>query len=105
SSKNSFRFSLAALLGALSLTFSAQCLAQASSPPLSIITPGDGALVHPGQNIDVTVNAAAGISLPHGVALLATDPIEDSEIVPAPPFHFSIAIPPKIRFGRYQLTA
>ena len=71
---------------------------------LQITSPADGTVVAPGQVVTVTV-AASPTSAFQAVIIVGGDPIGFSPVLVAPPYQFSIPIPPHIRPRRYTLTA
>ena len=73
-----------------------------AQPSLRITSPADGALVTPGQLVNVTV-VASGKFLQ--VAIIGGDPIGASETLAVPPYEFTIRIPDRIAPGAYLLTA
>jgi hypothetical protein len=75
----------------------------AAQSGLRIISPTNGTIVRPGGTVGVDV-AVSGPVLT-AAAIAAEDPIKDSEVRTAPPYHFSITIPARIRPGLYYLTA
>src|SRR5450755_1912476 len=70
---------------------------------LKITSPADGAVVHPGDSVTVTVSAT-GASFAQMI-IIAQDPIASSQVSTAPPYQFSIQIPSDITPGSYALTA
>ena len=70
---------------------------------MRITSPKNLIVVNPGETIFVDV-AVSGESL-IGANIAAEDPIKDSQVLTAPPYHFSITIPTEIRPGLYNLTA
>jgi hypothetical protein len=92
------------LICVLCLGGTPECIAQQSSS-LTIVAPANNSEVHPGDIVFVLVDVAANASFPKGVAVIAADPIEDSDIERVPPYRFSLSIPMTIGCGRYQLTA
>jgi hypothetical protein len=71
---------------------------------LRITSQADGTVVRPGQAVTVAV-VASGEPL-KGVFTIAGDPIGiRPEIVPAPPYNFTVPIPRKIDSGLHNLTA
>jgi hypothetical protein len=76
--------------------------ANAQSPSLQIISPSDGAVVHPGQLLNVTVVVTGGSF--NGVRVVG----EDIAITPplaAPPYQFTLLIPASGLIGYAKLTA
>jgi Bacterial Ig-like domain (group 2) len=70
---------------------------------LRITSPKNLTVVSPGETIFVDV-AVSGEPL-IGANIAAADPIKDSQVLSAPPYHFPITIPTKITPGLYALTA
>ena len=87
-----------ALLPALTLTVSLQ-----ASPAVTITSPVDGAVFHPGQTMIVTVDATPLAFKTVGVA--GKLPLGFSKILYAPPYRFLMKIPPNIDPGPYTLIA
>jgi hypothetical protein len=76
----------------------------AAQPTLRITSPKDGAVVHPGQSLIVTVDGSPAGAFQQ-VIIAARDPIGGSRPLMAPPYQFTIQIPSRISPGRYALTA
>jgi hypothetical protein len=70
---------------------------------LRITSPVDGTVVHPGQVVTVTASVSGG-TFPY-VILGAENPIGYSETLFAPPYQFSVPVPPRISLRRYSLMA
>jgi Bacterial Ig-like domain (group 2) len=88
---------------ALPLALCASC-GLLTAQTLTITEPKDGTIVHTGQTMTVVVEA----SPPHAfqaMIILAADAIGFSEVLYAPPYRFSMTIPPDTRPRRYYLTA
>lgn len=70
---------------------------------LRITSPADGAVVHPGQNLTVVVEASgANFQM---VTVIGQDPIGFGPVLTAQPYRFTIQIPAQISPRRYTLTA
>jgi hypothetical protein len=89
-------FALTGLFFAATLALSGQTL-QITSPP-------DGTVVAPGQVVIVTV-AASPASAFQEIIILGGGGIGSTSMLTAPPYQFSVQIPPKIRPRRYTITA
>jgi hypothetical protein len=76
------------------------CLAQT----LRITEPKGGIVVNPGQTLTVMVDASPALTF-REIIIIGQDPIGFSQSLFAPPYRFSIAIPPNTRPRRYNLTA
>ena len=70
---------------------------------IKITSPAAGTVVHPGDAITVTVSAT-GASFTQMI-VIGQDPIGSSQVLTAPPYQFSIQIPPDVTPGLYALTA
>src|SRR3954451_12908971 len=73
-----------------------------AEPSLQITSPADGTVVFPGQSVTVTVSAS-GTFLQ--VFLLSESPLGLSQVLSAPPYTFTLTIPPDIRPNKYAVTA
>src|SRR5262249_4761171 len=80
-----------------------QSLAQ--TPLLQITSPSDGTVVSPGQTVVVVVEVTPGVTF----AMVSIDgeyPLGSDQFLSAPPFRFSVKIPPKINAARkYRIFA
>lgn len=70
---------------------------------LQITSPADGSVVTPGQSVSVKVSATGGVF--KEVVILGKDPLPMSQSLTAPPYEFTIQIPPDISPGKYSLVA
>jgi hypothetical protein len=71
---------------------------------LKITSPADGTVVAPGQVVTVTV-AASPASAFQEIIIIGGGGIGSTSMLTAPPYQFSVQIPPKIRPRRYTITA
>jgi hypothetical protein len=71
---------------------------------LKIAEPKDGTVVNPGQTITVVVEASPPLTF-RAIIIVGTDVIGFSQNLFAPPYRFSMTIPPRARPRRYGLTA
>jgi hypothetical protein len=93
---------LAAFGLGLVLAIQAISNANAQSPSLQIISPSDGAVVHPGQLLNVTVVVTGGSFI--GVQVVG-EKIGISPPLSAPPYQFTLRIPESGLIGYAKLTA
>jgi hypothetical protein len=77
---------------------------QQKPPLLQISSPGDDAIVNPGQAVNVVVDSPAGASFTN-VGVVGEAPIGFGGIASAVPARLSITIPSDIACRRYMLTA
>jgi hypothetical protein len=70
---------------------------------LRITEPKDGTVVYPGQIVTVVVDASPQAF--RGIIIIGADPIGFSQVLTAPPYRFSMTIPPRTRPRRYHQTA
>jgi hypothetical protein len=75
-----------------------------SAQTLQITSPTNGAVVRPGQTVTVTV-ADSPVGAFQEVIVVGQNPIGFSQVLTAPPYQFSILIPPDISPRRYTITA
>lgn len=75
----------------------------AQVPPLQITAPSSGAVVSPGQQLNVTVTATQGVGLP--AVFVVAQNIGSSTVLSTPPFVYSIAVPSSGFTGPLTLTA
>jgi hypothetical protein len=78
------------------------CLAPIVAQSLQITSPAGRTIVHPGDSLKVRVSASGRFE---GVVIIGFDPIGFSNILPAPPYEFTIQIPQRITPGPYLITA
>ena len=70
---------------------------------LTIAEPQDGTIVNPGQVVTVVVDASPPLAFREIIVFLGE--IGVSQTLVAPPFRFSLTVPPHARPRRYNLTA
>ena len=76
---------------------------RSAAQALQITAPASGVVVAPGQTVSVTVVSSGGTFSQVGV--VAEYPIGFSNLLTAPPFQFSVAVPATAAVGAYHLTA
>jgi hypothetical protein len=73
-------------------------------PLLQITSPGNGAIVNPGQNLTIGIASPAGAAFAQ-VDVIGQNPIGSSDVATSVPAQFTISIPSDIALGKYLLTA
>ncbi len=91
-------------LGAAAPDASAQSQPAAGPPALRIVSPADGALVHPGETLPVTVQATPGVNF-QAIGLGAAAPLQSSHARTFAPWNFTLQIPKNTPPGIYHFTA
>lgn len=74
------------------------------TPPLQITAPLNGTSFTPGQSLSVVIQPVAGAMFA-AVFVVGENPIGFSSVASAPPYQFSLTIPPNTSPGTYTLTA
>jgi len=92
------------LIGVFVTLLSTMSQAQQGQPLLQISSPADGAIVSPGQSVNITVTSPAGANLSN-IGLIGNAPLGLSDVTASLPAQISIVIPSDISCRRYALTA
>jgi hypothetical protein len=74
-----------------------------AAPTLRITSPAKETVFHPGDTIPITVDTSEATFT--AVVIIPHSPLKWSDIVEAPPYRFSVYVPPDTTPGEYRLTA
>ena len=90
------------LLSWLTLVLSPAVLL-AEKPTIRITSPAEGAIFHPGDTVPVSVSTSGAKFIMMSIEV--GTPIDNSQVLTAPPYKFSLHIPRDITPGLYVMTA